>query len=89
MEKLGLYERKIWKMIKWFKKRFCKCNKTVRIISSRDSVIQFGKCDVCGKYWFSNLQINKMLPLKENEYISLKNELERFEKELKELGYND
>lgn len=73
-------------MKKWFKKRFCKCNKTVEIISHRDSVLQFGKCDVCGKYWFINLQFNKMLPLKKDEYISLKNELERFENELRSLG---
>ena len=73
-------------MKKWFKKRFCKCNNSVRIISNRDSVIQFGKCDVCGKYWFINLQFYNMLPLKENEYLSLKNELERFEKELRSLG---
>ena len=83
MARLGHYERKIWKMKNWFKKRFCKCDKTVRIISNRDSVLQFGKCKVCDKYWFINLEFNSMIPLKKDEYLKLKNELELFEKELR------
>ena len=66
-------------MKNWFKKLFCRCNNSIKIISNRKGILQFGKCNKCDRYWLINTDINRMQRLSFDEYLDIKLDLDKLD----------